>query len=346
MDIAIPRGIRPAMSQIPRPAASPPHLRVAGGRDLTPEAPVQRLDGQLTVIVPVESDDLDLALAHAAIREAVRPLAREIEYLYVLDGALEAARERLERLAAAGEPVAILQFPRAFGRAAALSVAFREAKGDVVLTLPPEGEVETEELPKLVAALARADLVVAARQLEDKPASGRIRKLEWLARLLLGNPFTDLRCRVRLMRRAVADELVLYGNQDRFLPLLAQSAGFRVVEVPVRGRLVHAPSRGADPGMLLDLLTVFFLFRFVQKPFRFFGGIGLGLVAAGGLGTAWLVLERLAFGTPLANRPALILATLTLVLGIQIVAVGLIGEIVAFAHARSLRRYRIERIVE
>lgn len=332
------------MSRLPRSMSATPHLRIAGGRDLTAEAPQRQLDGRLTVIVLVGAEEIDPAGVHAAIRAATAPLAREVEYLYLLDGA-GVSREDFD-LPASGEAVGILQFPRAFGRAAALSAALREATGDFVLTLPTSDEVEAGELPKLVEAIDRADLVVAARQLTDGPAPGRIRKLEWLARLLLGNPFSDLRCRVRLMRRAVAEELVLYGNQDRFLPLLAQSAGFRVVEVPVRGRLATAPARGPDLGLLLDLLTVFFLFRFVQKPFRFFGGIGLALFAVGGLGTAWLIFQRLAFGIPLANRPALILSTLILVLGIQIIAVGLIGEIIAFAHARNLRSYRIERIVE
>lgn len=335
------------MSRLTSPtSAATPRLRVAGGRDLAAETPERRLDGLLTVIVLVENERSDLAQLHAAIRAATAPLAREVEYLYLLDGALETGREALERLAGSGEAIGILQFPRAFGRAAALSVAFREAKGAFVLTLPAEEEIDLDELPKFVEALERADLVVAARVLEREPRRGRTRKLEYLARLVLGNPFSDLRCQARLMRRAVADELVLYGNQDRFLPLLAQSAGFRVVEVPVRGRLPKPPVRGVDLGLLLDLLTVFFLFKFVQKPFRFFGGIGLGLLAAGGLATAWLIFERLVFGAPLANRPALILSTLTVVLGIQVIAVGLVGEIIAFAHARNLRTYRIERIVE
>lgn len=335
------------MSRSPCPTSvATPRLRLAGGRDLAAETPELRLDGLLTVIVLVDGEGRDLARVHAAIRAATVPLAREVEYLYLLDGALETEREILGRLAGDGEAVGVLQFPRAFGRAAALSVAFREAKGAFVLTLSAEEEIDLAELPKLVEALERADLVVAARVLDRAPRPGRSHKLEYLARLVLGNPFSDLRCQARLMRRAVADELVLYGNQDRFLPLLAQSAGFRVVEVPVRGRLVRRPARGLDLGLLLDLLTVFFLFRFVQKPFRFFGGIGLGLLAVGGLATAWLIFERLVFGAPLANRPALILSTLTVVLGIQVIAVGLVGEIVAFAHARNLRTYRIERIVE
>lgn len=334
------------MSRITPSATPGPRLRVAGGRDLAPPLAEQRLDGLLTVIVTVGREEPEIAKLHAGIRAATAPLASDVEFLYLLDGTLESTRKALERLAGEGERLTLLQLPRAFGRAAALSVAFREAKGAFVLTLPLDGEVESADLPKLVEALEQADLVIAARTLDRPIVPGRVRKLEWLARLMLGNPFTDLRCRVRLLRRTVADELVLYGNQDLFLPLLAQSAGFRVVEVPVRGRLVQPLTRGIDVGLLLDLLTVFFLFRFVQRPFRFFGGIGLSLLAAGGLATAWLIFERLVFGEPLANRPALILSTLTVVLGIQVIAVGLIGEIIAFAHARSLKSYRIERIVE
>ncbi len=206
--------------------------------------------------------------------------------------------------------------------------------------------MELEELPRLAAAIAGADLVVARRVTERPPRLGRAKKLEYLARLLLRSPFEDLRCEVRLLRRAVAEGLVLYGNQHRFLPLIAQMQGFTVVEVPLRGHIPGPPRRGPDLPLLLDLLTVFFLLRFVQKPFRFFGGIGLGVLAVGAFATGWLVFERLFLGVALADRPALVLSTLFVVLGIQILAVGLIGEIVAFAHARHLKDYKLERIVE
>ncbi|HFD17085.1 MAG TPA: glycosyltransferase [Rhodospirillales bacterium] len=304
------------------------------------------LDAPLSVVVLVDREPDDIASLHRTYREATRPLAPEVEFIYVVDGPLERAIAALRELARQGEPLSILTFPKAFGEASALSVAFREARGGYILTLPVEIQVEPEELPTLAAAIADVDLVVCRRLTERPLRLGRSKKLEYLSRLLLGSSFEDLRCGVRLLRRSVADELVLYGNQHRFLPLLAQTQGFLVREVPVRGRVRENRRPRLAVTLLLDLLTVYFLLRFVQKPFRFFGGFGMVILGIGGLVTAWLVIERLFFGVGLADRPALVLSTLTIVLGIQIIAVGLIGEIIAFAHARNLKDYKIEKILE
>ncbi len=304
------------------------------------------LDAPLSVVVLIDREPDDILALHEACRRAIAPLAPEIEFIYVVDGPLERTIAALRELADRGEPLSILTFPKAFGEASALSVAFREARGGYILTLPAEIQVELEELPKLVAAIDGADLVVCRRLTEKPLRLGKSKKLEYLSRLLLGSSFGDLRCGVRLLRRSVADELVLYGNQHRFLPLIAQTQGFLVREVPVRGRIRENRRPRLAVNLLLDLLTIYFLLRFVQKPFRFFGGFGMVILGIGALVTAWLVVERLFFGVGLADRPALVLSTLTIVLGIQIIAVGLIGEIIAFAHARNLKDYKIEKILE
>jgi hypothetical protein len=100
-----------------------------------------------------------------------------------------------------------------------------------------------------------------------------------------------------------------------------------------------------DVSLVLDVVTIYFLLRFVRKPFRFFGGFGFTVLTLGALFTAWLVVTRLLFGVPLVDRPALVLSTLMIVLGIQIISVGLIGEIVAFTYAKNVRDYRVDRIV-
>jgi hypothetical protein len=94
------------------------------------------------------------------------------------------------------------------------------------------------------------------------------------------------------------------------------------------------------------VVTIYFLLRFLRKPFRFFGGFGFAILAVGGLFTAYLVIARLFFGVPLVDRPALVLSTLMVVLGIQIISVGLIGEIVAFTYAKDVKDYRVDRVVE
>jgi hypothetical protein len=151
------------------------------------------------------------------------------------------------------------------------------------------------------------------------------------------------------MRTEAARELTLYGNQFRFLPLLAQAQGFRIAEVDIRSRPVRDDKKGLlpfDPSLVLDIIAVFFLLRFLRKPFRFFGGFGFAVLLLGVVLTGWLVVGRLFFGVPLVDRPALILTTLMIVLGIQIISVGLIGEIISFTYAKDIKDYRVERLVE
>lgn len=299
----------------------------------------------LSVIVPVLADTTALAELHRAYRAALAASEADgIEFVYVLDGELAAARAALADLHAAGEPVRVLAFNQPFGEAAALSVGFRHARGTRLVTLPAWEQVAPADIAAVVARLDQADMV------QGKRSGGRFGqgKLERAMRVLLNSPFGDLRCAVRALRREVADEIRIYGNQHRFLGLFALRHGFVVHEVEVGQGRDRPPSRSRMPvdlSLVLDAIAAFFLLRFVRRPFRFFGGFGLSVLALGGLATLWLVIDRLFLGVPLADRPALILSTLMIVLGMQIIAVGLIGEIVTFAYTKDMRDYRVETII-
>jgi glycosyltransferase involved in cell wall biosynthesis len=299
----------------------------------------------ISAIVVVTRDTDDLALAHRAYRPALAKLGRPLEFIYVVDGPMPRATQALRALKAAGEPIEILSFATPFGESAALTVGFRHAAGDVVFTLTPEVQVAPDLLPRLLEALDGTDLVVARRLFEEPP---RRRKFERAVNALFGTSLQDIRGGVRAMRAEVAKELTIYGNQHRFLPLLAQAQGFSVRELDLPAvRQGNRPKRtlGLDASLLLDVVTIYFLLRFLKKPFRFFGGFGFAVLAVGGLLTAYLVVARLFFGVPLVDRPALVLTTLMVVLGIQIISVGLIGEIVAFTYAKDIKDYRVDRVV-
>jgi hypothetical protein len=147
----------------------------------------------------------------------------------------------------------------------------------------------------------------------------------------------------------VLDEISLYGDQHRLLPVLVERNGFRVREVDLP-QSPHDEFRGRYSlrdllGRLLDIFAVFFLVKFTKKPLRFFGAVGSAMCAFGGIYLLVLVAQRLLFGNPLADRPALLLSSLLVVLGIQIFGLGLLGELIIFSHARDLKEYRVERIV-
>src|SRR3546814_472095 len=213
-------------------------------------------------------------------------------------------------------------------------------------------QVAPTEIPRIVAALDDTDMVVARREPrhDSKLKAIQTDAFHAILRLLVNCPFHDLGCTVRVFRRHVLQEIVLYGDQHRFLPLLAERYGFKVREVNAAQareglqRKIHPP--GAYIRRLLDILAIYFLVKFTQKPLRFFGLVGVGVLSLGVLETLYVLFERFAFDKALADRPALILGTLMVVLGIQLVAVGLIGELIIFFNSSEIKHYKIDKIIQ
>ena len=301
----------------------------------------------LSVVVPILTDQTALRQLHTTYKSALQAPGRTLQFIYVVDGPLDAALNSLRDLKGQGESIEILHHAHSFGEATALTTGFRHAKGEHILTLTEEVKVKPKEIEKLLAGMATHDLVTARRMPPDGHAPGKQRKFELATSLLFGGRFHDLRAGVRVMRRAVAEEITLYGHQHYFLPLIAETHGFTVQEIEVDAdRTSQKSPMTLDLALLLDLLTAFFLIRFIKKPFRFFGGFGFTVLAIGGLVTAYLVIARLFFGEALVDRPALILSSLMIVLGIQIISVGLIGEIITFSFTKEHKDYKVERIVD
>ncbi len=306
----------------------------------------------LTVLIPVGGRHGDVAALWREYEAGIASLGLTLECIIVLDGPRPDIAPALHELVARDDRVTVLELMRSFGEATALMAGFERARGQILLTLPAYPQIEPADIGKLIGGLDSADLVAAHRW----PRAGtpweilRRKAFHGLVAYVTGLRFRDLGCSARAMRRRVLEEIPLYGDQHRFLPVLADRQGLRVAEVTVR----QSPRDRRDgryplreyTRRALDLLTVFFLVRFTKKPLRFFGMIGATMFAAGGLITAWLIAERLVLGHALADRPALLLSSLLIVLGLQLFAIGLLGELMIFTHARELRDYQIDRIVE
>jgi len=312
----------------------------------------KKKDIHLSAIVPVTEGRYDnVAKVFEEYRDALAATGSSFEMIYVLDGELPVVREALRGLKDAGAPLTIVQMAKPYGEALAIMVGFEHASGEVILTLPAFRQVDPRALGGLIAALGDTDLVVARRWPRTDPAYNRVqaRVFNWLLGWVSNVEVRDAGCNVRVFKRRVLEEVQLYGNQHRFLALLAHQRGFKVKEVDTPQaqadtfRRVYSP--GTYLGYLLDFLTVFFLVKFTKRPLRFFGILGSGVFALGFLITLYLIAERLLGGVALANRPALILSSLLIILGIQVLAIGLIGEIIIFTHAREIKEYTIAEIV-
>ena len=306
----------------------------------------------ITAVIAVSGRNDAPEALYQTYREGLARQSRPVEFIYVLDGPLPEVRAALRRLQQEGEPVRIIQLNRTFGEAAALSAAFRYARGDIIVTLPAFHQVVVDDLPRLIDGLANADMVVARRSPRTDSGFNRLqtRAFAGLARFLTRTQFHDLGCNVRALRRRVVDEVMLYGDQHRFLPILALNYGFRVLEIALpqssseRFRRIYP--LGTVFRRLIDLLTVFFITKFTRRPMRFYGLIGSATAGFGGLYMAYLVFQRLFMDVALADRPALLLAALLVVIGAQIFSMGLIGELIIYVNARQMDEYAIEAVIE
>ena len=312
----------------------------------------QRPAIDLTVIIPVGGRHADVVALWAEYEQGLAPLGLSYECIVILDGPQPDVAPALERLAAESDRVTLLELTRHFGEATAIMAGFERARGQIILTLPSYPQIETADLPKLVRALEGCDLVITHRTPRAGSTLEKLRRATFhgLIERVTGLSCHDLGCNARAIRRRVLEEIVLYGDQHRFLPVLADRHGFRVAELAIRQsprdrRQGNYPLR-EYARRALDIFTVFFLVRFTKKPLRFFGMVGTIVFAAGALVTAWLVADRLFFGNALADRPALLLSSLLIVLGLQLFAIGLLGELVIFTHARELKDYQIDKVVE
>jgi hypothetical protein len=229
---------------------------------------------------------------------------------------------------------------------------FEQASGPIVLTLPAYYQIEPEEIGNLVAALESADIVICRRWPRAGGLLERIRRgaFHRLVSWMTGLQLHDLGCTARAMKRQVLEEISLYGDQHRLLPALADRQGFRVLEIDVKqsaqDRFEGAYRTREYAHRVLDVFAVFFLVRFTKKPLRFFGMVGASTLSIGTILVIYLVIDRLFFGNALANRPALLLSSLLVVLGLQLFALGLLGELIIFTHAGGMKDYQVERVIE
>jgi glycosyltransferase involved in cell wall biosynthesis len=306
----------------------------------------------VSVIIPVGSRHAADILALFADYEAgLQALGSAYEVIVVLDGPRPEVAADVRRLLCSGERISVISLTRRFGEATALVAGFQRAAGRIILTLPAYHQIRGNEIGKLVRALGAADLAIGRRWPRAGSRFEAVRRdaFHRLLASVTGQRFHDLGCGARAMKRRVLEEINLYGDQHRFLPVLASRVGFKVLEVELHQSPLDRVDGRYPPReyirRALDICTVFFLVRFTKKPLRFFGMVGVTTFLVGAALVAWLAVERLIFLHPLADRPALLLSSLLVVLGMQLFALGLLGELVIFTHARDIKDYQIEEVV-
>ncbi len=305
----------------------------------------------VSVIIPVGQRYDDVGELYQAYKTGLEGAGRSFDFVYVLDGYLPKAFDELRALQDRGERIKIVKLAKSFGEATALTAGFENSRGGLVLTLPAYYQVEADAISEMLDHLDGYDMVIGRRWPRLGSGFEKVRRelFHWLIRSVTGMRYRDLGCGVRAFRRPVADEVPMYGDQHRFLPVLADRRGFRILELDVPQSPKDKFRGGYRPReylhRVLDIFTVFFLVRFTKKPLRFFGMLGSITSLVGGVVLAIIVIQRLFFDVGLGNRPILLLSSLLVMLGVQIFALGLIGELIIFTHAKDIKEYTIELIV-
>ena len=306
-----------------------------------------------SVIIPVGKRGDDVLALINEYAKALNDAGLRFEIIVVLSGLNAKLMEGLRDSAGIHDWLRVLQFSREYGESAALMAGFGEARGDVLVTLPAYRQVMPSEIPKLINAVDdNNDMLIAVRWPRVDSPFERVRRyiFHGMVKLITGLKYRDLGCGVRVFRRDVAREIPLYGDQHRFLPILAVRRGFRVREVELAQSpndcFRHRYQLREYLHWILGVMTVFFLVRFTKKPLRFFGSIGFLAAGFGGIFVLILVFQRLFYGIALADRPALLLGSLLIVLGVQLYALGLLGELIIFSHAAESKEYAIRSIIK
>lgn len=318
----------------------------------TQPSPPSKSVPSISVIVPVCGRRAELRSLYAQYKAGIEAVGLPFEFIFVIDGNRTDASRALDELLQEGEDLTLITLTRSFGEAAALMAGFERASGSLIVTLPAYHQIEPVEIPKLIAALSASDMAVGYRSPRYGNILDRMRRSAFhgLVNFVTGSRLRDIGCGARAMRRQVFEEMDLYGDQHRFMAILAARMGFRVSEVAMRqserDRLerVYRPKEYAHH--VLDLFSIFFLVRFTKRPLRFFGMLGALTFGIGASLIAILSVQRLFFDEKLGDRPALLLAALLVVLGMQIFALGLLGELIIFTHARGMKDYRVQEVIQ
>jgi glycosyltransferase involved in cell wall biosynthesis len=300
----------------------------------------------LSVVIPIKDERDNLKPLHDQLRQSLNPLDLDYELVFVDDGSTDGSYDVLVDLAAVNPSVKVVRLRRNFGQSAALKAGIDWSKGDILVTMDGDLQNDPRDIPQLLDKIAEGyDAVLGLRA--NRQDNFLIRKIpslmaNWLIRKVTGVRIKDMGCTLRAMRRDLALALPLYGEMHRYIPVLAQQYGARLVQLPVRhhpriaGQTKYNLSRTFR--VLLDLITVKFLHHYLTRPMHVMGlggliSMGLGVVSL--LATVWMKSHD---GTNMTGNPLLHLAVMLELVGVQFISLGLIGEVLSRTYFESQKK--------
>lgn len=297
----------------------------------------------LSIVVPVYNEAENLEPLIRETHSVLDSLGADYEIIIVDDGSSDGSYPLLSRLSQTGPRLKILCLKRNFGQTAAIAAGFAHARGEVIVAMDGDGQNDPGDIPMLLRKLDEGyDLVSGWRFPRADPFLSRRlpsqianRLISWITRVKLH----DYGCTLKAIRREIAKDIKLYGEMHRFIPAIAYERGAKIAEIPVH----HRPrQRGTSKygiartfRVILDLLTVKFLLSYSTRPLHIFGLVGLSTGAIGMTTAGYLTFQKLFHGIDIGGRPLLLLAVLLILIGVQFVSMGLLGEMLARTYHES-----------
>ena len=288
----------------------------------------------VSIVIPFLNESPNLKPLCEEIKAAMDSTDKQYEVLFIDDGSTDDGVEVLAACRADMPEIKVVSFRRNFGQTAAMVAGLDYAEGEIVVTLDADRQNDPADIPAMIAKIEEGyDMACGWRH--DRQDTYLSRKLPSMMANRLISKITDVRlhdygCTLKAMRKELAKRVTLYGEMHRFIPAVASGVGAKIAEVKVnhRARTAGESKYGISRTfrVVLDLITVKFLLRFHARPLHFFGMPGLALGGFGGALIAYLSIARLFFGVPLGDRPLLIFAFMLLIIGLQFILFGLIGE--------------------
>lgn len=291
----------------------------------------------VSVVVPIYNEFENIPLLYQQLSQALPQLGREYEILFVDDGSRDGSIEALQALAAADTRVKVVRFRRNYGQTAALQAGLQFASYDVIVTLDGDLQNDPADIGMLLAKIDEGyDLVHGWRkQRHDAFLNRRLPSLvaNWIISKTTRFPIHDLGCTLKAIRREIAQDLELYGEMHRFIPILAHWRGARCIEVVTQhhprrfGQTKYGISRTLR--VVLDLITVKYMLDYSASPMKLFGMLGFGCGLLSVLSGLAVLSMKLGWDVDMTGNPLLLLAVFATLVGVQLLSLGLLGEVSA-----------------
>ncbi len=310
---------------------------------------------EVSIVIPVYNEHDNIVPLYQQLDAVCRGLARDCEFLLIDDGSTDGTRERLRDIAAVDGRVKVVFFRRNYGQTAAMQAGLQMASGDVIVTMDGDLQNDASDIPMMLRKIDEGyDLVHGWRK--NRQDTWINRKLpskiaNWLISRVTGFPIHDLGCTLKAIRREIAQEVELYGEMHRFIPILAHARGARCVEVITR----HHSRRfgqtkygiGRTFRVILDLITVKYMLDYFASPMKLFGKFGLWCGAVATASAIATVAMKLFSGVDMTGNPLLLLTILSLMVGIQFMSLGLLGEVSAriYYGSQQKQHYAVRELI-